>query len=211
MNITYKIRLLILNKESHYDEDALLVLKLAAGDERAFKFIYDKYYNDIYRFSVSLLKSGPNAEEVLQDVFLQCWLNRKKLDYQKSIKSYLFTCARNAALNYLKKAANENKLKSTIALKKEKSRDTIENDLISQDYNKLKVRAIDSLSPKRKMIFEMSRKEGKSYEDISKELNLSLSTVKNQMSKALENIRTYLQLNSDLSMSILFMIYFSSN
>lgn len=185
-----------------------MALKLANGNELAFKFFFDKYYDDIYRFSLSLLKSSVQAEEILQDVFLQLWLNRKDLDPEKSIKSYLFTCTRNASLNALKRLANENKLKSRIALNKEQGTNNIENNLFSQDYNKLKRLAIDSLPPKRKRIFEMSRKEGKSYEDISQELNLSLSTVKNQMSKALENIRNYLILHSDLTLSILLLIQF---
>lgn len=192
-------------------EDSLMALKLANGNELAFKFFYEKYYNDIYRFSLSLLKSSVQAEEILQDVFLQLWLNRKELNPEKSIKSYLFTCTRNASLNALKRLANENKLKSRIALNNEQGTNNIENNLFSQDYNKLKRLAIDSLPPKRKRIFEMSRKEGKSYEDISQELNLSLSTVKNQMSKALENIRNYLILHSDLTLSILLLIQFCDN
>lgn len=188
-----------------------MALKLANGNELAFKFFYEKYYNDIYRFSISLLKSSVQAEEILQDVFLQLWLNHRNLDPKKSIKSYLFTCTRNASLNALKRLANENKLKNRIVLSKEESRNNIENELISQDYNKLKSMAINSLPPKRKLIFEMSRKEGKSYEDISQELNLSLSTVKNQMSKALENIKSYLLLHSDLTISILLFTHFSEN
>ncbi|RXG31467.1 RNA polymerase sigma factor [Leeuwenhoekiella palythoae] len=185
-----------------------MVQKLAKGDERAFKFLYNKYYNDVYRFSLSLLKSSANAEEILQDVFLQCWLNRGYLDHKKSFKSYLFTCVRNAAFNALKKKAYENKLKSSLELKIESSANTTENNLITEDYNRLRIKAIDSLPPKRKLIFEMSRKEGMSYEDISRELNLSISTVKNQMSKALENIRTYLHMNSDLPIGVLLLVLF---
>ena len=66
--------------------------------------------------------------------------------------------------------------------------------------------AIDRLSPKRKLIFTMSREEEKSYQEISSELHISLNTVKNHMSKSLDSLRTFLEVNGNFTLSIALLI-----
>ena len=82
-----------------------------------------------------------------------------------------------------------------------KGRNTPLNDL------KLKNNMIAKLSPKRKRIFLMSRNEGKSYQTISNELDISLSTVKTQMSRSLADIRSYLHQHSDLTWQLIFLAF----
>lgn len=188
-------------------EDYLLVKQLSNGNERAFEKLYQKYRNDIYAFSFSLLKSELNAEEILQDVYLNVWQNKHKLNPNLSFKSFIFTCAKNACLNFLKRAVYEQTMKDAIFYKINTTSSTnILDRIINDEYEILRKKAIKKLPPKRKIIFKMSREEGKSYEDISKELNISISTVKNQMSKALEFIKNFLQVNTDLTFFIL--LYF---
>ncbi len=188
-------------------EDALLVKQLSNGNERAFEKLYQKYKNDIYAFSFSLVKSKSNAEEILQDVYLNVWQNKHKINPDLSFKSFIFTCTRNACLNFLKRAVNEQTMKDAIFYKiNTSSNSTILDHIINDEYEVLRKKAIKKLPPKRKVIFKMSREEGKSYEAISAELNISISTVKNQMSKALDSIRNFLQVNTDLTFFIL--LYF---
>ncbi|MFD0761319.1 RNA polymerase sigma factor [Lutibacter aestuarii] len=187
-------------------EDNLLVKQLSRGDQKAFESLYNKYRDDIYAFSYSLLKSKHNAEEILQDVYLQIWQNKHKLNPKLSFKSFIFTCARNASLNFLKRAINEKSLKESIFYKTSNLSNNILDKLLNDEYEVLRLKAIKELPPKRKIIFLMSREEGKSYEEISAELNISISTVKNQMSKALDSIRDFLQLNTDLTFFII--LYF---
>lgn len=188
-------------------EDSLLVKQLSNGNERAFEKLYQKYKNDIYAFSFSLVKSKSNAEEILQDVYLNVWQNKHKINPDLSFKSFIFTCTRNACLNFLKRAVNEQTMKDAIFYKiNTSSNSTILDHIINDEYEVLRKKAIKKLPPKRKVIFKMSREEGKSYEDISAELNISISTVKNQMSKALDSIRNFLQVNTDLTFFIL--LYF---
>lgn len=199
----------MISENQNTNEDSLLVKQLAKGNEAAFKVLYDKYYNDIYAFSISLLKSSSKAEGVLQEVFLNCWLKRKNMNPKLSFKSYIFTCTKNAALNILKKEARENALKSSIFNQAVFFKNDTEDTLVNTEYETLRQQAIESLPPKRKLIFQMSRRDGKSYEDISKELDLSISTVKNQMSKALKSIKTYLHVHSDLNIRLSLLIYFT--
>ncbi|MGI0107030.1 RNA polymerase sigma factor [Salinimicrobium sp. WS361] len=192
-----------MNNSQREVEDRLLVEQLRNGSERAFKSLYEKYRRDIYAYSRSLLKSDANAEEIVQDVFMKLWMHSQDLNSELSIKAYLFTIARNLSFNFLARAANNSSLREEIFYRSQTHSDSTTHSLLDSDYESIKERAIDLLPPKRRTIFLMSRKEHKSYEDIGAELNISVSTVKTQMSKALSTLREYLKLHTDLTLVIL--------
>lgn len=169
--------------------EKLLVSELKNGNERAFRSLFEFYSNDIYGYSLSILKSKELAEENVQDAFLKVWLHRENLQIEKSFKSFLFTIARNQAFNMLTKAAKDLVLKDEIFYNSQKTHDNVDYFIREAECKKIEKQAIKKLPPKRKKIFKMSRKQGKSYEEISQELGISLSTVKSQMNKALETMR----------------------
>ena len=179
-----------MSKTKNHSEQ-LLVSELKNHNEKAFRSLFDFYYQDIYGYSISILKSKELAEENVQEVFLKVWLHRENLNLEQSFKSYLFTIARNQAFNFLNKAANDVLLKEEIFYKSQKSHDEGDYSIREADCKRLKKQAIKQLPPKRKLIFKMSRKQGKTYEEISHELGISVNTVKSQMSKALESIRLF--------------------
>lgn len=178
----------------NYSEQ-LLVSELKNHNENAFRKLFDLYYQDIYGYSISFLKSKDLAEENVQEVFLKVWLHRENLNIEQSFKSYLFTIARNQAFNSLNKASNDEILKEEIFYSSQKSYDQGDYSVRESDCKKLKKEALKQLPPKRKQIFKMSRKQGKTYEEISQELGISVNTVKSQMSKALESLRLFFQLH----------------
>jgi RNA polymerase sigma-70 factor (family 1) len=187
----------------------LLISELKNHNERAFRKLYDSYYQDIYRYSLSILKSKDFAEENVQEVFLKVWLNRENLNVDKSFKSFIFTIARNQAFNFLSKASKDDLLKEAIFYESQKSYEQGDYSLREMDCKKLKKEAMDLLPPKRKQIFKMSRKKGMTYEEISQELGISVHTVKNQMGKALETLRIFFQTNEELFV-LLFIFQFKS-
>jgi RNA polymerase sigma-70 factor (ECF subfamily) len=180
-----------MSSSNNFDETNL-VSELKNHNEKAFRKLFEIYYQDIYGYSISLLKSKDYAEENVQDVFLKVWLYRENLDISKSFKSYLYTIARNQAFNILNKAANDTLLKEEIFYSSQLSYDHGDYLIREYDCKKMKKQAIRELPPQRKRIFKMSRK-GKTYEEISEELGISVNTVKNQMGKALESLRIFFQ------------------
>ena len=184
-------------KEQDSYNDVLLVGELKASNQKAFRALFDKYYQDIYGYSISLLKNKELAEENVQEVFLKIWLHRETLDADKSFKSFLFTIARNQAFNSLNKAAHDTALKEEVFYTSQQAYEQADY-AVREDYmKKLEKQAINELPPGRKKIFKMSRKKGMSYEEISTELGISVSTVKNQMSKALETMRVFLRAHDE--------------
>lgn len=189
------------------NKEELLLKRLISNSEEAFRELFVSYKDDIYAYSKSMLKDRIQAEEIVQEVFMKVWLNRTALDPTLSFKAYIFRLTRNMTINVLKKAANEEKLKKVIFYKTRNDYSpSVEIKINEKDYDKLRNKIIEELPPRRKLIFEMSRNEGLSYEEISLKLGISESTVKTQMSKALETIRVLLYKHTDVTfvMAILF-------
>ncbi|MDD7885086.1 RNA polymerase sigma-70 factor [Flavivirga sp. 57AJ16] len=182
--------------------EKLLVQELIEGNNKAFRKLFDTYRNDVFAYSVSMLKTKVLSEEIVQDVFLNIWKHRDRLNPDLSFKSYVFTITRNLTFNLISKVANNRKLKEEVFYVSQKSYSPIEDKMAEADYEAIKNKAIQQLPLKRKVIFQMSRDEGKSYDEISKELNISVSTVKGQMSKALATIRDFLETHGDVTLLI---------
>lgn len=191
-----------MSKTRSYDEK-LLAQQLLNGNVKAFEQLFDTYRNDLYKFSLSMVCSKPYAEEIVQEVFLNLWLKRDITNPELSLKSYLFTMTRNKTISFLKKAANNKKLREEIFYRSQKSINPTERFIREEELKIVKEKALDLLPPRRRLIFEMSRNDGKSYEEIARELGISINTVKNQMSMALETLREFLLNNRDITLAIL--------
>src|SRR5690625_4612740 len=164
--------------------DSLLVQLLSERNEQAFQKIFEKYRDDIYTYAKSLLHSEDAAQEVVQELFLRIWVKAEELDPALNFKSFLFTMCRNLCFDALRKLASTRKLTQELTYTQETAHDPVQEAVLSQDYHQMRQEAIDKLPPKRKMIFQMSREREMTYEEISKELGISMSTVKSQMTKA---------------------------
>lgn len=191
-----------MSKARSYDEK-FLAQQLMNGNVKAFEQLFNTYRNDLYKFSLSMVCSKPYAEEIVQEVFLNLWLKRETTNPELSLKSYLFTMTRNKTISFLKKAANNKKLREEIFYKSQKSINPTEYFIREEELKIVKKKALDLLPPRRRLIFEMSRNDGKSYEEIARELGISINTVKNQMSMALETLREFLLNNRDITLAIL--------
>ena len=186
--------------------DFLLVNQLMIGNHLAFRKLFDTYRNDLYKYCLSMLHSKTYAEEIVQDVFLKVWLKRESLNPELSFKAYLFTITRNKTLKFLKKAANNRKLCEEVFYTSQKITNATERTIRESELEIIKNKALNKLPPKRLLIFEMSRNEGKSYEVIAEELRISPHTVRNQMSKALETLRNSLIENKDIALIFIVVI-----
>jgi RNA polymerase sigma-70 factor (ECF subfamily) len=165
---------------------------MASGDESAFTHLFYRYSDELFTYSLKILHTEFWAEEVIQNMFMQLWVHREALRGIDNPRSYLFRIAANRAIDILR--ANE----KAIRLRYMQSVSTVytpESDLIAKDNENIIEKAIHQLPEKRKLIYQLRNREGMSYEQISEVLHVSKHTVRNQLAKALENIRTYLVSN----------------
>jgi len=179
-----------LNKTEHFSAiDWLQALK--EGDLRAFNELFDHYGKRLFRFSMGYLKSELDAEEVVQEVFIKIWNNREELSVQKSFESYLFTIAKNGILNMIRKSKSEQAYLQYAKLHPEKNV-LLDDELNFRELEKAYQAAIEKLSPRRKVIFLLSREQSLSNAEIAEKMNISVKTVENQMTSALSEIRKHL-------------------
>ena len=183
--------------------DKLLIKRLVKGDESAFKKIYDACYDKLYFYCLQFVKSEALAQEILQDVFVKLWTQREKINPELSLNAYLYKITRNHTLDFLKKVARDHQLKEELMLSVALAHCQEENNLIFAEYNALANQAIRHLPAQRRLIFQLSRRDGLSYEEIAHTLGISKNTVKVQMLRALKSIRKYLQMHTDLTISII--------
>ncbi len=89
-------------------EERMLFDRLAAGDIDAFSILFHHHNKRIYPFVLSMIKSEPLAEEIVQDIFTQLWIKREDtLNWDKP-QAYLFKMATNRTVDQLRKIAREN-------------------------------------------------------------------------------------------------------
>ena len=180
-----------------------LAKKVANGDHQAFGIIFDQYKDVLYGYSYKLTKSRVLAEEAIQEVFLKFWQNRTNLNPDLSVKAYLYTITRNHLFNTLRNAAYDHTLKQQLFYHRQDSHCSTEDQLIYRDLETFKNQAVASLPPKRQQIFQMSRTQGLSHEEIARQLGISQHTVKDQIVKALKSIKKYLRRHADIAVNII--------
>ena len=169
-------------------KEDVLIQKLKNGDEIAYKMLYDKYYQCLCKYVFKLFENKKLSEDIVQDMLMKFYMKRRKINIKTSLKNYLFTSCHNQFLQHLRK--KKIKFDDLDAIKWE----VIACSVNPQEHikeNKLKQlhQLIDELPPRCKEIFLKSKLEQIKYKTIAEELNISIKTVENQMSKALKHLR----------------------
>jgi len=166
---------------------------LAEDSEYAFQLLYDRNRSRIYQTATRFLKSPVLAQEVVQDVFLKLWFNRKSINSNQPLEAWLHTVAKNNIINRLKKITNEWKALSELPLLMPAHDNSTENSVLDSEYSLLLADAIKTLPLQQKKAFILSRNENLTYIQIGEKLGLSPLTVKTHISRALSHIKDSLE------------------
>ncbi|MBV6647733.1 MAG: RNA polymerase sigma-70 factor [Cyclobacteriaceae bacterium] len=188
--------------------DEVLVQEVKGGSLDAFDELFHRYSKRLWSFTNGMIKSAEESEEIVQDVFLKIWEGRDKLDPTASFNSFIFTIAKNQVLNVFRKRVNERKYLHQLALPTSEKSYT-EDQVIYRELSIISSTAINSLPPKRRMIFRMSREQGMTYDEIARSMGISKKTVENQMTMALKMLRSYLQQHAEIAISLLIVVMMS--
>lgn len=180
---------------NEHSSDFELMDKLRNGDVEAFDHVFKKYGDRLFGFALSYLKTKEDTEELVQDVFLKIWENRKNLKKESSLKSYLFTIAYHNMCRFFRKKQIHEKYKEEIGFTDSKTIN-IEEQLEYKATLDQVDQLIDKLPDNQRIIFIKSRKEGKSTREIAEEMNLSPGTVDNNISAALKFLRNHISDNN---------------
>lgn len=176
-----------------------LVLLLKNGDKLAYGQLYHNYRARLYNNIFKMTKRDDDAEELLQELFVKIWVGRQNLDPDKSFKAYLFRIAENLVYDFFRKAALNRKLENHLVLAASNNTNSIERYIYFKESNMLFNQAVENLPPRRKQIYKLCKIEGKSYEEVSRSLGISISTVNEHIVKASRAVRKFFLLSTNVS------------
>jgi len=156
----------------------------------SFRQLFDLMFEPLCRFLIYYTTDRMIIEEVVQEVFIKLWEERDVLRIE-SIKTYLYTSARNRMLNYIRDEKRRNTLlEQWVQHETEKRRGDECFDI--EEFTQRVQHVIDTLPDKCKTIFNLSKKEMLTYKQIAERLEISVKTVETQMGIALRKIREQL-------------------
>lgn len=158
-----------------------------------FDKIYLLYYSRMFRFAKEYVLFDEDAENIVQDVFLLLWEKREVLDIQISLVSYLFALVKNKSLDYLRHKVIADEYKQELSAKLTALELLNYSFTSDEEIEQILMTAINKLPERCRQVFLKSRIEGKRNREIANELNLTVSTVENQMTIALRKLRVELK------------------
>lgn len=155
-----------------------------------FEEVFRKYYPGLLLFVERHVGDRDLAKDIVQDAFYRLYESAGQLPDEVRLKSWLYTACRNAAIDYLRhlKVMDNNKLLMAESMMYAAEVDEEIDEELADHIRK----AIDSLPEQCRMIIHMSVIEGKKYTVIAQELNISINTVRTQISRGYKKLRTQL-------------------
>ncbi len=148
--------------------------------------------DSLYRYAFNFLKNQEEAQDIVQDVFEKLWVNRDKVEFEKA-KSWLFTCAHNAMINFIHKKARFAKMANEYHSEK------TESSSFGFESKQVINHIVGILPPLQKTIILLRDLEGYSYDEIGDILSLNSSQVKVYLFRARLKIKKQLKGRNELA------------
>lgn len=177
------------------------------GRDHALAFFFDLHHKSLVYFARQMVQDLNEAEDIVSDCFFKLWQRQGDFATPQNIKAFLFISCRNASLNYIqhvkvKTGAHENFLKNF-----KEGEENVLSLIIKTEVLEIISKEVDQLPEKMRVIFKLLYFEGKNTNEIASELQLSIQTVRNQKTKAIDLLKTSL-LKKGLSESAILIFLF---
>jgi RNA polymerase sigma-70 factor (ECF subfamily) len=190
-------------------DDGQLIARAQAGDRAAFETLVHRYDRDIHRLILNVLRRPEDAHDVYQDAFLKIYRNLHRFRVESSFYTWAYRIVTNACLDHLRKrrCRPEDQAPEVIAGSRENgttvdffdnqqeqhAESDPERQVLGQELGQRIEAALETLSPRERMIFEMKHHQGLRLRVIGEALGTSEETVKNSLFRATRKLRAQLQ------------------
>lgn len=185
-----------------------LILRVAQGDETAYKEVFQHYWPRVYSVALIFVKAPELAEDAAQEVFAQLWVKRALLADVEEFRAYLFTSAKNLVFNKLRARVFTGSFNEYL---QEYFADSFADPVTKlelKEANQVIEAGINQLTPQQQKVFRLSRFQGLSHAEIAEATGLSPRTIKNYMVSANLSLRNYLDNYSGSVVIFLWMLLF---
>jgi RNA polymerase sigma-70 factor (family 1) len=156
-------------------------------DKRVFEIIFNQFSPSMFSIALRYLRDHDEAQDIVQDVFLNLWRTADNLDERAPIQHYLARATVNTCLNRIKKTQRQQQYSKEQQFTTEP---TVEHLLLEhKELEAQYLSILEKLPEQCRRVFEMSRFKGLSPAEISQQLNISINTVYTHLTTALKKIR----------------------
>ena len=190
--------------ENTYNEVELFI-RISEGEEPAFRQLFEMYRERLFVFARQIAHSTADAEEIVQDIFLKLWEGRAHLAQVSYPRKYIYTMARNRALDHLASIARNKKAIQALYINIAAGNNPTDELLQAQESQQLIYKALSQLPEKKQTIFWLSRRDGLTHQEIAERMGMSVQTVKNNLTDTLKYIRIYISGHSELLAVVLWL------
>ena len=169
-----------------------MLRQLREGDMGSYETLFHRYYPTFFAFARGMLKDAGAAEDIIQNVFMKIWIHREALDETMSIKNYIYVLSKREVFNYLRAKYNTHVVLTEDMMTLEQSSST---DEPTTDYRELREAVqsvIDTMPPKRRSVFCLSRFKSLTNQEIADKLGISIRTVEKHIELALRTFKEQL-------------------
>lgn len=179
--------------------EKVLLRLVAEGNEPAFRSLFEKYRDRLYHYLLHITKSREVAEEIVMDVFLKLWLGKEMVREIDHFDAFLFRVAQNKAIDFLRSANRDHTLRNLVwdEIQAAASQQA-DSRVICTEIETTIRQAVRQLSPQRQLVYQMSREDNLTHDQIASRLNLSRNTIKNHIVESVRFIRGYLHNHEEL-------------
>ena len=176
--------------EPNLTNDTLLLQQVEEGSKKAFNVLFEKYWESAFSDAYKRLKKYDPAKDIVQEIFTHIWINRETLHIE-NLPAYLNVAIRNRVIKFVAKQKLVHPFFSILENIPEKNSQT-DADLLWKEFFKSYEALMESLPPKRQVIFRLRYQEDLPTKVISMQLGITRKTVQNQLGKAIETLKVSL-------------------
>lgn len=161
---------------------------MLGGSEEAFANLFRQFYPGLLRYASALLPyPSDEAADIVSEVFITLWNNRREIKIQGSVSSYIYIAVKNRVYDFIKKKRLEFKEIDDTGLNLQEMTGLEPDQLMMyKELNDRIMYLIGKLPEKNRLIFQMNRDENLTYNEIADILDISINTVKTQMYRSLK-------------------------
>ncbi|WP_133260608.1 RNA polymerase sigma factor [Pedobacter changchengzhani] len=170
--------------------ESTLIQGLRDGDEQSYAAIYEKYAPDLTNYAASKLPSLEEARDIIQDIFVYLWEERSELKITHSLNAFLFTVAKYRIIDFFRHKVIIEKYADKLGSLPQGVVNDVEDAITTKELDATLQSAVNKLTPKVKEVYKLSREGQLSIKEIANQTNVSPQTVKNQLTTALNFLRS---------------------
>lgn len=186
-------------------DEQVLVRQAQAGNRPAFEELVRRYDREVLRLALNLVRGSEDARDLYQEIFLRVYRNLSRFRFECSFYTWIYRIATNVCLDHLRRKNTRKEEQAPRPLDGEgaapdffdqqveqRAAANPERQLLGQEVGKHINAALDGLSPRERMVFELKHYEGLRLRAIGDMLGTSEETVKNSLFRATRKLRASL-------------------